>query len=38
MSSWVGGGMRGRRDERYEFVQGRGEFVSGGEGVGKRGV
>ena len=32
-------GMRGRRDERYEFVEGRGGgFVSGGEGVGKGGV
>jgi len=30
--------MRGWRDEGYEFVEGRGGFVSGGEGVGKRGV
>jgi len=32
--------MGGRRDEGYEFVQGRegGWFVSGGEGVGKGGV
>ena len=40
MSSWVACGWRERgwRDEGYEFVQGRGGFASGGEGVGKRGV
>jgi len=30
--------MRGWRDEGYEFVERGGGFVSGGEGVGKRGV